>query len=92
MDPSFAASHEFGFGFDNVVPISGASSSTGQVPTTLAGVEQTVSGEWYRHPSLALFLLVGATAVLIEKTTRPAARARVEGNVGPAKGEIEGEI
>lgn len=84
----FTAASEFGFA--KTVPE--ASSAVPQPGTTLASVESTVTGAWYQHPGVAVWVLVLVAAVLLERTTKPVASGSAKGSLGPAKAGIEGEI
>ena len=90
MNPAFSSANEFGFA--SVIPLDRSDSAQGQVPTTLSSIESQASGAAWSHPAVALFALVLATAVVLERTTKPVARAGASGKLGPAKGSIEGSL
>lgn len=83
-----SAADEFGLGKTASLSVVG----TDEPPTSLASVEREASGAIYRHPSVALFGVIGLAALLLERTTRPIARGEAKGRVGKASAGIEGEI
>lgn len=90
MNPAFSSANEFGFA--SVIPIDKSDTGQGQVPTTLSSLEASASGPALSHPAVALFGLVLVTALVLERTTKPIARAGASGKLGPAKGSIEGSL
>lgn len=83
----FSAASEFNF------PDADAQSEVGggAVSALPAAAASSVDA-FHQHPAFVLGIVVFGTAALVAWTTKPVARARVEGKLGPAKGEVEGEI
>lgn len=90
MNP-FSASDEFGFNTGLLWP-SSATAQGSQPASALPAVEGAASGSLWQHPDVAIFGIVLVAAVLIGHATKPVASAGVKGNLGPAKGSIEGSI
>ena len=64
----------------------------GGAPSALPTALRTASDRFYNHPGFALGVLVIGTAGLAAYASKPIAGGRVSAHVGPAKGEIAGEI